>query len=275
MPTSSRRLRSHAFRVRAATTLGLASLVGGMAACGGAPPAPTPAPVPAPTNATALLEAMRARYAGRWYRTLTFTQRTTLLGRDGRERHEVWYEALAVPGRLRIDRDSTLRTGSLFAADSQFNVRDGRITAAVPGHNPLVVLGFDVYGQPASRTASVLRSLNFPSGPVREERWEGRPVWVVGGAAGDLHSAQYWIDRDRLLFVRLVEPVYGDSSKTTDIRFGDYRSAGGGWVAARVEAYTGGTRTLLEEYDDIRADVPLDPTLFDPRRWTTARHWRR
>ena len=98
---------------------------------------------------------------------------------------------------------------------------------------------------------------------------------VAAGAPGDLHSPQYWVDRDRLLFVRLVEPVYGDSSKTTDIRFGDYRTAGGGWVATRVEAYTGGTRTLLEEYDDVRADVPLDPALFDPRRWTTARHWRR
>ena len=100
-------------------------------------------------------------------------------------------------------------------------------------------------------------------------------MWVVGGAPGNLHSAQYWVDRDRLLFVRLIEPVYGDSSRTTDIRFGDYRAAGGGWVAARVEAFTGGTRTLLEQYEDIRADVPLDPAIFDPRRWTSARHWRR
>jgi hypothetical protein len=40
-----------------------------------------------------------------------------------------------------------------------------------------------------------------------------------------------------------------------------------------VQAYTGGRRTLLEEYDDVRADVALDPALFDPRRWTEARHW--
>ncbi|HEY0780464.1 MAG TPA: hypothetical protein VGD56_21085, partial [Gemmatirosa sp.] len=259
----------------ARTTAGAALLGVLAAACGGSSARPAAAPAPAPANAPALLDAMRDRYAGRWYRTLTFTQRTTLVGRDGRERHEVWYEALAVPGKLRIDRDSTLRSGTLFANDSQYVVRDGRLAVAVAGHNPLLVLGFDVYGQTAARSEAVLRSLGFPSGPVREDHWEGRPVWVVGGAPGDLHSPQYWIDQERLVFVRLLEPTAGDSTKTTDFRFGDYRAAGGGWIAARVENYTGGARTLLEEYDGIRADVPLDPALFDARRWTAARHWRR
>ncbi len=261
---------------RLVATLASALLLAVVAACGGSSTAaPSPAPRPAPANATSLLDAMRARYAARWYRTLTFTQRTTLVGRDGRERHEVWYEALSVPGKLRIDRDSTLRSGTLFANDSQYVVRDGRVVAAVAGHNPLLVLGFDVYGQSAARSETVLRSLGFPSGPVREDQWDGRPVWVVGGAPGNLHSAQYWIDQERLVFVRLLEPTAGDSTKTTDFRFGDYREVGGGWVAARVENYTGGTRTLLEEYDGIRADVALDPALFDARRWTTARHWHR
>jgi len=260
--------------MRVAVVLGLASLVGLVGACGGSA-APAPAPTPAPASGPSLLEAMRARYAGRWYRTLTFSQRTTLVGRDGRERREVWYEALAVPGKLRIDRDSTLRSGTLFANDSQYVVRDGRLVAGVAGHNPLLVLGFDVYGQPAARTEAALRALGFPSRPVREDRWEGRPVWVVGGMPGDLHSPQYWVDQERLVFVRLLQPTTGDTTKTTDFRFGDYRSISGGWVAARVEGYTGGTRTLLEEYDGIRADVALDPALFDARRWTEARHWRR
>lgn len=276
MPPATRPARS--FRPSPARCLLFALAAALAAACGGGgggAAAPSPAPTPAPASGTALLDAMRDRYAGRWYRTLTFTQRTTLVGRDGRERRETWYEALSLPGRLRIDRDSTLRSGTLFASDSQFVVRDGRLVAGVAGHNPLLVLGFDVYAQPAARTAAVLRQLGFPDGPVREDRWEGRPVWVVGGAPGDLHSPQYWVDRERLVFVRLLQPAAGDQSSTTDVRFADYRPVGGGWVAARVENYTGGARTLLEEYEGIRADVPLDPLLFDARRWTAGRHWRR
>jgi hypothetical protein len=221
-----------------------------------------------------VLEAMRARYAGRWYRSATFVQRTLAVDpRDGSERRQTWYEAMALPGRLRIDRDSTLRTGTLFANDSQYVVINGALRRAVPGHNALLVLGFDVYGQPAARTAAVLRSLGFPAGPVRADTWQGRPAWVVGGAPGDERSPQYWVDQERLLFVRLVQPDPANPAQAFDARFEGYRPLGGGWIATRVQAYTGGRRTLLEEYDDVRADVALDPALFDPRRWTEARHW--
>lgn len=233
-------------------------------------------PVAAPATADGLLEAMRARYAGRWYRTATFVQRTLVVDpRDGSERRQTWYEAMALPGRLRIDRDSTLRTGTVFANDSQYVVLDGVMRRAVPGHNALLVLGFDVYAQPAPRTASVLRALGFPAGPVRADTWRDRPVWVVGGAPGDERSPQYWVDQERLVFVRLIQPDPANPAQAFDARFEQYRPLGGGWIAERVEAYTGGKRTLLEEYSDVRADVALDPALFDAKRWTTARHWRR
>jgi len=265
-------------RVRAAARTLTAACVAMLAACT-RPPAtttPRPAPAAAPTSAESLLEAMRARYAGRWYRTATFVQRTLLVDpRDGSERRQTWYEAMALPGRLRIDRDSTLRTGTLFANDSQYVVLNGTVRRAVPGHNVLLVLGFDVYGQPAARTAAVLAGLGFPAGPVRADRWQGRPVWVVGGAPGDERSPQYWVDQERLVFARMVQPDPANPSQAYDVRFDQYRPLGGGWIATRVEAYTGGRRTLLEEYEDVRADVTLDPALFDARQWTQARHWSR
>ena len=52
-----------------------------------------------PKNGEELIAQMRERYAGKWYRTLTFTQKTTLP--DGKV--ETWYEALELPGKLRID----------------------------------------------------------------------------------------------------------------------------------------------------------------------------
>ncbi len=233
-------------------------------------------PVAAPATAEGLLEAMRARYAGRWYRTATFVQRTLLVDpRDGSERRQTWYEAMALPGRLRIDLDSTLRSGRVFANDSQYVVIGGALRRAVPGHNPLFVLGFDVYGQPAARTAAVLRGLGFPAGPVRADTWQGRAAWVVGGAPGDERSPQYWVDQERLVFVRLVQPDPANPAQAFDARFEQYRPLGGGWIAERVQAFTGGRRTLLEEYDDVRADVELDGALFDARRWGEARHWLR
>lgn len=258
----------HAPRRRAAVAVRCAAAALLLGACAGAAPA-TRAPATPITSGEGLLAAMRQRYDGQWYRTLTFTQRTVQVpATGGPERRATWYESSALPGRLRIDTDSTRRNGQLFANDSQYVVVNQQVRRAVPGHNVLLVLGFDVYAQPAARTAAVLRTLGFPMTPVREDVWQGRPAWVVGGrGATDLHAHQFWIDKERLVFVRLLQPFPGDTTQTFEVRFNKYRPLAGGWIAPEVEAYVGKTRILFEEYDDVRANVPLDPGVFDPRIW--------
>ncbi len=49
---------------------------------------------PPPRTGEELIQQMRQRYDGKWYRTLTFVQKTTLP--DGKI--EIWYEALSAPG---------------------------------------------------------------------------------------------------------------------------------------------------------------------------------
>src|SRR5262245_29727579 len=47
-----------------------------------------------PKDGTAVLERMRAAYAGKWYHTLTFTQKTTTTRDDGTKNVSTWYESL-------------------------------------------------------------------------------------------------------------------------------------------------------------------------------------
>ncbi len=63
-----------------------------------AAPAP-PDSISPPKDGLELIGQMRQRYLGKWYRTLTFVQKTTLA--DGKV--ETWYEAAELPGKLRID----------------------------------------------------------------------------------------------------------------------------------------------------------------------------
>jgi hypothetical protein len=247
-------------------TLVAAAVLSALSACARAPRAPTGV-----TTADGVLRAMRERYDGKWYRTLTFAQRTVQVTPDGQERRSTWNEAMAIPGRLRIETDSTGRNGQIFARDSQFVVVNNALRRGVAGHNPLLVLGFDVYALPPARTAEILGGLGFPPGPVREGTWQERPVYIVGGGPTDLHSHQYWIDKERLVFVRLLQPLPGDTAKTYEVRFNKYRPLGDGWVAPEVEAFVEGKRTLFEEYEDIRYNQPLPDALFDPRAWAAAR----
>src|SRR6185295_7859879 len=113
---------------------------------------------PAPKTGEELIKAMHDRYAGKWYSTLTFTQKTTYP--DGHI--ETWYEAAKLPGTLRIDV-APLDSGKaiIFRRDSIYIVKDGK---AAPGRafvHPLLVLGFDVYVDPAPTTIAKLRGLRF------------------------------------------------------------------------------------------------------------------
>lgn len=218
----------------------------------------------APTSGDQVVRAMHDRYASTWYKTLTFTQKTTRRTPADTMVIETWYETAAVPGRLRIDIAPRPGTSYIFANDSIYVTRKDSVIRRVAGRNPLLILGFDVYGQPAEKTLDVLRAEGFNTAPLHDDTWEGRPVYVVGAAKGDLHSRQFWVDKERLLFVRLLEPARGDSTKMDDTRFDDYRPLGGGWIAALVESYSAGKLVQREEYSDIKADPPVPANWFTP-----------
>ena len=239
-----------------------------------APARPVTASVPEFYTGESVVTAMHDRYAGRWYKTLTFKQKTSRLMPDSTWSAQTWYEALSLPGKLRIDFDPvSAGNGVLFVRDSQFAVTNGRVTRSGPGINDLLLLGFDVYANAPAHTAELLQKEGFDLTRVHADTFQNRPMVVVGANAGDLHRKQFWVDAERLLFVRILEPTPRDTTKTQDIRFLNYEPRGSAWVSPRVEIHTGGKLVFTEDYTDMRTDVPLDENLFDPSKWKTAKHW--
>jgi hypothetical protein len=224
------------------------------------------------TTPRGVVEAMHARYDGKWYRTLTFVQNNTAYHPDSTVEHSVWREWLMAPGKLRIEfQPADSGNGMIFAADSQFAFTKDSLTMARGFVHPLLVLGFDVYAQPVDRTIALLTQRRIDMSVLSETTWQGRPVWVIGAKAGDLHSRQFWVDKERLLFVRLLGPAGQDTSKTSDTRFNKYAPLAGGWVSAEVEFLVDGQRQFLEEYVDIQANVPMPAALWDARQWKATR----
>jgi len=223
-----------------------------------------PSPPPTPRNGEELLSLMRERYAGRWYRTLTFTQKTTMP--DGKI--ETWYEALELPGKLRIDV-APLDSGKtlLFRNDSLYVFNQKTLKAAQPLVHPLMVLGFDVYEAPVKETAQKLRGLNFDLSKLHQTTWRGRPTYVVGAAPGDTTSPQFWIDAERLYFVRSLEPSKKEPGVISETIFDKYVPLGGGWIETEVLFLADGKQRVKEEYSNPKANVKLDPAIFDPSVW--------
>ena len=217
---------------------------------------------------------MHARYAGKWYRNLTFTQKSTFYRPDGTVRSdETWYEALLIPGKLRIDMGEPSKgNGVLYRNDSVYSFQDRRIATRRTGRNPLEILGFDVYAQPPERTFGQLRDERIDVSVLRTDELDGKRMYVVGAGPGDSTSSQFWIDAERLLFVRLIQSN-ADRTRTQDTRFDKYVAHQGGWVAEEVRVVVAGKVVFREVYSNVRVNVPLDEALFLPEKWATAKHW--
>jgi outer membrane lipoprotein-sorting protein len=226
------------------------------------------------SNTNDLIAAMQKKYGNSWYKTATFVQETTNFQPDGASKVETWYEAMSVPGNLRIDFTPTSAgNGILFTDGKIFVFKDGKVDATRPFAHPLLILGFDVYRAPATDVIMKLQALKFDLSQFREDTWQGRPVYVVGAKAGDLHSPQFWIDQENLYFVRMLRPAGKDGTQTSETQFNKYQKLGGGWIAPEVIFMVEGKVVTTEKYSDMRADVKLDPKLFDPQSWTTV-HWK-
>jgi hypothetical protein len=223
-------------------------------------------------NGEDLLRAMHDRYPT-WYQTITFTQKSTTYKPDGTSTAETWYEASSIPGKLRIDIGPASAGNGYVLVDGKVSIiKDNKVVGTRDSVNMLLVLGFDVYRQDPERTVKVVKGEGYDLSKLREDLWEGKPVYVVGAEKGDLKSRQFWVEKDTLLFLREIEPARGDPGKLNDIRFTRYEPLDGGWVATGVEVYSDGKKVFSEDYTDIRANVTLGPAVFDSQQFGTT-HW--
>ncbi len=225
-----------------------------------------------------ILKRMHDKYANSWYKTLTFTQTTTIAGRVGAPpRIETWYESLQfVPNGawLRIDQgDLAAGNGTMYTADSSWSVRAGKPGAGNTNGNPFIPLIENVYLQPVAATIRQMEPLHIDMSRVTDVKWEGRAAWSVGAtSASDTLSPQFWIDKERLVVVRMMLALV-PNRPPYDIQLGEYVETGGGWLATKVVMLVGGVARQTEEYHDWKTKVSLDPKLFDVNAWSTARHW--
>ena len=221
-----------------------------------------------------LIQAMQKKYAKSWYKTATFVQKTTNYQTDGTTKVETWFEAMSLPGSLRIDFTPVKDGGGILFTNYQiYTFKNGKVEVNRPYVHPLMILGFDIYRLPQAEALEKLKGLKFDLSILREDTWQGRPVYVVGAKQGDLHSAQFWIDKKNLYFVRMIRPAGREGAQTQETQFNKYQKLGGGWMSPEVIFMVDGKIVTTEEYSDLRANVTLDSKLFDPQYFSTV-HWK-
>lgn len=241
--------------------------------------ASAPAVATAQTNTpgAAVLQQMHDAYAGKWYNTLRFVQKTTQYRPDGSAVISTWYETLRqTPNatQLRIDfGDPHLGNAVLYTADSSWRFREGKLASAAASGNEFLPLIEGVYVQPVAQTVAELKSTKVDMSRVADGTWNGKPVKIIGVSnASDASAPQIWVETERNLVVRMI--MAGNSpADAMDVHLEDFVKAGEGWLATKVTMSVGGKPRQTEEYADWRVGMDLPEAMFSLTNWITPVHW--
>lgn len=217
-----------------------------------------------------VLSMMQERYDGKWYKNFTFTQETIFYGKNEEVvRTQAWYEAMNLPGKLAIKFDTKdSGNGILFNDGTQYGYVDGQKIQEFPTVHDLLVLGFDVYHQSVDSTANQLLVRGYDLEKVYEDEWQGREVYVVGVDEADSTKSQFWIDSERLVFVRNI--TIGRGNTIQEVQFNNYEKLGEGWVSPEVIFKANGMLGLVEKYSEMEIPDTLNPDIFDPEKFAEA-----
>ena len=218
-----------------------------------------------PATTPDVLRAMHARYVGKWWKTLTFRQKSMYYEPDGSTRVEWWTEAERAPGSLRVVTEPTADGNvRLYTRDSTYYYEKGALTTRRAGHHPLVVMLSDVYHVEPAVTLRRMNTMLVDTSAFRRETWNGRPMLVMGRLREDAVSREAWIDAERMVIVRLLQSSTAGRFRTLEYRIGGHRPAAGGWLEQWLEMLEDGRRTFREEYGQELVNPTLDPRIFDP-----------
>jgi hypothetical protein len=227
--------------------------------------------------ARAAVEALVSRAAGVEVNDLVIQQTLTLYHPDGLHPQGSGEQKMYVklPRRQRVEqvvdgeREVRLsvgdrvwirqRDGQTFEAPHADQQRD-RTHLLVP------------FRRKAADVLAEWRSLGVRDDVSQSTRVGGRPVTIIGAAAGDRESPAVWLD-DQYGVVRFITRERLPQGDTlVDLAFSDHRPLTGGFFFPyRQEAFVGGKLVVLIVVRSVAVNTNVPDALFDPEALKAGR----
>ncbi len=212
---------------------------------------------------------MHQKYKGQFDPYFTFDQKAIVYKSAQDSTQEVWHEAIAFPGRLVIKfNDFTGGNGALYAQDSQYVFKNNALQNKRRRVHELLVLAFDVYHQPAHRSATQLQEAGIDLNKVFATTWQGKKVYVVGVRNFQEKASHFIIDQEKLWLLQTVRQS-GENRSVVDVK--GYQKVKGNWIATDLTFSTNGKTTMHELYYNMRFPASLPDDLFTTKGFITAK----
>ena len=215
-----------------------------------------------------LIDAMHDKYEGKRFEKLYIKQKVTFYKNGEKERDEVWTEFIDLPGKVRSNIGNAEEGNcEIVRNDTQFVFRDGKLVFKRRTVHTILLLGFDIYNQNTERTFKQLKELGFNLEKLYETKWQNRQIYVVGTTEDDTVTNQFWINKEHLFLVRLIQNT--QSGKLMEVEFNDIKKLGKGWIATELVFKVDGELAFIEEYLDYGIPESIDWENFNVEDFKT------
>ncbi len=212
-----------------------------------------------------VLKKMHDRYTGKWYKTLRFNQTTEVYSNDSLKRTETWYEHIKFPNDFRIDfGNPDSGNAVIFKKDSSYFFKNGKRAGVRLEKNDLIFLLGGMYFYPFAEVITKMKSFGYDLDKFHEDVWKGKSVYVIGAGKGEDSVNQLWLEKENLNLVRMLK---FDSKEKEEGLFENHVKVGGGYSESLVYFYINDKLVQVEKYHDIKANVNIDNSIFDPENF--------
>jgi len=218
-----------------------------------------------PPGSIEVLKKMHDRYAGKWYKTFSFNQTTEIYHNDSLKRSETWYENIKFPNDFRIDfGNPDSGNAVIFKNDSSYLFRKSQKASVQPDNDGLLCLLGGMYFYPFDEVTLKMKSFGYDLDKFYEDVWKAMPVYVIGADKNQDSINQIWIEKENFSPVRLLK--YENSTKEETL-FENHVKLDGGFTETLVYFYINNKLIQVEKYHDLKANVEIDPAIFDPEKF--------
>lgn len=219
-----------------------------------------------PSGSKDVLKKMHDRFAGKWYKTLSFNQTTEVYRNDSLKRTETWYENIKFPTDFRIDfGDPDSGKAVIYKNDSSYFFKDGKMAGVRPDENDLLFLLGGMYFYKFDDVVSKMKSYGYDLDKFHEDKWQGKEVYVIGAGKGEDSVNQLWIEKENFSPVRMIK---FENNNKEEAYFENHMELGGGYTETLVHFFINGKLIQVEKYHDLRANEEINSSIFDIKNFT-------
>ena len=219
-----------------------------------------------PRNGLEVIGAMRFAHPSRDLHSLAFTVTATWEGEAARRAARARAHA-RLPGMFRQTSLPSRQSGFVRDRQRLAVFERGRRVAAVSRVDLATLLAYDVFAQSIDSTIMWLDSARVRYGVTRRDELDGRDVWVVGAADGDMTSPQFWVDAEQWRVVRVIQRDPRGRNGVIDVRFTEFVDVRAIPVPVRSVTYRAGEPALTQQYSQLAVNPVIPRSAFNLGAW--------